>query len=82
MILSYLGWTLQTMQPVVMIYWIISTKYLKIIESIDNAYLLNEGDVLVTEDMVGHRLGEFSPTRVFRGHGSGHAKELQENTKR
>ena len=24
--------------------------------------------VYVTEDMVGHRLGEFSPTRVFRGH--------------
>jgi len=25
--------------------------------------------VLVTEDMVGHKLGEFSPTRTFRGHG-------------
>jgi small subunit ribosomal protein S19 len=25
-------------------------------------------DVFVTEDMVGHRLGEFSPTRMFRGH--------------
>jgi small subunit ribosomal protein S19 len=24
--------------------------------------------VYVTEDMVGHRLGEFSPTRIFRGH--------------
>jgi small subunit ribosomal protein S19 len=24
--------------------------------------------VFVTEDMVGHRLGEFSPTRTFRGH--------------
>ncbi len=24
--------------------------------------------VTVTEDMVGHRLGEFSPTRTFRGH--------------
>jgi small subunit ribosomal protein S19 len=24
--------------------------------------------VFVTEDMVGHRLGEFSPTRVFRKH--------------
>ena len=24
--------------------------------------------VYVTEDMVGHRLGEFAPTRVFRGH--------------
>lgn len=26
-------------------------------------------EVFVTEDMVGHRLGEFSPTRTFRGHG-------------
>jgi len=24
--------------------------------------------VYVTEDMVGHKLGEFSPTRTFRGH--------------
>jgi len=26
-------------------------------------------DVFVTEDMVGHRLGEFAPTRTFHGHG-------------
>ncbi|MFA6074786.1 MAG: 30S ribosomal protein S19 [Negativicutes bacterium] len=26
--------------------------------------------VYITEDMVGHKLGEFSPTRTFRGHGS------------
>lgn len=25
--------------------------------------------VFITEDMVGHRLGEFSATRTFRGHG-------------
>lgn len=25
--------------------------------------------VFVNEEMVGHRLGEFSPTRTFRGHG-------------
>ena len=25
-------------------------------------------DVFVTEDMVGHKLGEFSPTRTFKGH--------------
>lgn len=24
--------------------------------------------ILITEDMVGHKLGEFSPTRMFRGH--------------
>ena len=26
-------------------------------------------NVYVTEDMVGHRFGEFSPTRTFKGHG-------------
>lgn len=25
--------------------------------------------VYITEDMVGHKLGEFAPTRKFRGHG-------------
>nr|MDD6335550.1 ribosomal protein S19 family protein [bacterium] len=24
--------------------------------------------VYITEDMVGHKLGEFAPTRLFRGH--------------
>jgi len=27
--------------------------------------------VYVTENMVGHKLGEFSPTRTFRGHAGG-----------
>ena len=27
--------------------------------------------VYVTEDMVGHKLGEFAPTRKFTGHGGG-----------
>jgi len=31
--------------------------------------------VFVTEDMVGHKLGEFSPTRMFRGH-SGAGKKV------
>ena len=26
-------------------------------------------EILISEDMVGHRLGEFSATRTFRGHG-------------
>ena len=30
--------------------------------------------VYITEDMVGHKLGEFSPTRVFKGH-TGHTAE-------
>ena len=31
--------------------------------------------VFVTENMVGHRLGEFSPTRKFKSHGGKLAKE-------
>jgi len=31
--------------------------------------------VLVREEMIGHRLGEFSPTRKFRRHGGKMAKE-------
>ena len=27
-------------------------------------------DVFISESMVGHRLGEFAPTRTFRGHGA------------
>ncbi|HLP52266.1 MAG TPA: 30S ribosomal protein S19 [Chitinophagales bacterium] len=30
--------------------------------------------VYVTENMVGHKLGEFSPTRVFKGHAGNKAK--------
>jgi small subunit ribosomal protein S19 len=30
--------------------------------------------VYVTENMVGHKLGEFSPTRTFRGHSAHTAK--------
>lgn len=30
--------------------------------------------VYVTENMVGHKLGEFSPTRTFRGHSGSSAK--------
>ncbi len=33
--------------------------------------------VFVTENMVGHKLGEFSPTRTFRGHTSKTAKAAQ-----
>ena len=31
--------------------------------------------VYITENMVGHRLGEFSPTRIFRGHARAAAVE-------
>jgi small subunit ribosomal protein S19 len=33
--------------------------------------------VFITENMVGHKLGEFSPTRKFRGHGGKLAKSQQ-----
>ncbi len=38
-------------------------------------------EVIVTEDMVGHRLGEFSPTRTFRKHGGKMQKELEQKQK-
>lgn len=31
--------------------------------------------IFITEQMVGHKLGEFAPTRFFKGHGSAHTKE-------
>ena len=31
-------------------------------------------NVSVSENMVGHRLGEFAPTRIFKGHGAHTAK--------
>jgi len=31
--------------------------------------------VLVTEDTVGHKLGEFAPTRTFKGHSRGKGKK-------
>ncbi len=35
---------------------------------VHNGKIFNK--VFVTEDMVGHKLGEFSPTRTFKGHSS------------
>ncbi len=44
-------------------------------EFIGHTFMVHNGKVFnrvfVTEDMVGHRLGEFSPTRTFRGHARG-----------
>ncbi|HBU69795.1 MAG TPA: 30S ribosomal protein S19 [Elusimicrobia bacterium] len=31
--------------------------------------------IFISEHMVGHKLGEFAPTRFFRGHGAAHTKE-------
>ncbi len=42
-------------------------------EFVNKYFLVHNGrtfiEVFITEDMVGHKLGEFSPTRTFRGHG-------------
>ncbi|MDP3953353.1 MAG: 30S ribosomal protein S19 [bacterium] len=38
-------------------------------------------DVVVTEDMVGHKLGEFSPTRKFTKHGGKMQKEIEQKIK-
>lgn len=38
-------------------------------------------EVLISEDMVGHRLGEFSPTRKFVRHGGKMQKELEMKAK-
>jgi small subunit ribosomal protein S19 len=44
-------------------------------EFVGQTFLVHNGKVFnrvfVTEDMVGHKLGEFSPTRMFRGHSGG-----------
>lgn len=43
-------------------------------EFIGHTFLVHNGrahiSVYVTEDMVGHKLGEFAATRTFRGHGA------------
>ena len=31
--------------------------------------------IYISEQMVGHKLGEFAPTRFFKGHGQAHTKE-------
>ena len=42
-------------------------------EFVGHTFLVHNGKaflkVFVTEEMVGHKLGEFSLTRIFRGHG-------------
>src|ERR1700730_4351819 len=47
-------------------------------EFVGQAFLIHNGRqftrLYVTEDMVGHKLGEFAPTRMFRGHSGGKAK--------
>ena len=37
--------------------------------------------VYITEDMVGHRFGEFAPTRTYRGHGSDKSAKIRKTAK-
>ena len=45
---------------------------------IGHTFLIHNGKIFpklfVTEDMVGHKLGEFSPTRIFKGHSGARSK--------
>jgi small subunit ribosomal protein S19 len=45
---------------------------------IGHTFLIHNGrqfmKLFVTEDMVGHKLGEFAPTRIFKGHSGGKGK--------
>lgn len=45
----------------------ISPDFVGVTFAVHNGRVFTE--VFVTEGMVGHRLGEFAPTRTFRGHG-------------
>ncbi|MGH8595125.1 MAG: 30S ribosomal protein S19 [Gammaproteobacteria bacterium] len=49
-------------------------------EFVGHTFLVHNGKqhiaVFVTENMVGHRLGEFSPTRTFRAHGAATEKAV------
>ncbi len=42
-------------------------------EFVNHTFAVHNGrifvNIFISEPMVGHRLGEFAPTRVFRGHG-------------
>ena len=44
-------------------------------EFVGHTFMIHNGRLFiklyVTEDMVGHKLGEFSPTRIFKGHSGG-----------
>jgi small subunit ribosomal protein S19 len=48
-------------------------------EFVASTFLIHNGrqftKLFVTEDMVGHKLGEFAPTRTFKGHSGGKGKK-------
>ncbi len=54
-------------------------------EMVGHAFGVHNGkdfiEVRVTEDMIGHRLGEFSPTRKFVRHGGKIQKDIEQKAK-
>ena len=50
----------------------ITPEFVGVTFAVHNGKVFNP--VFVTENMVGHRLGEFSPTRTFKKHGAHTAK--------
>lgn len=48
-------------------------------EFVNHTFLVHNGKqfikVLINEEMIGHKLGELAPTRIFRSHGGKLAKE-------
>jgi len=52
-------------------------------EFVGLTFLIHNGikfiPVFITENMVGHKLGEFSPTRIFRKHGA-HTEQSMDKT--
>jgi len=56
-----------------------SRRSLVIPDFVGHTFMVHNGkifnSVFVTENMVGHKLGEFSPTRIFKKHG-GHTEKV------
>ncbi len=54
-------------------------------EMVGHTFAVHNGkifiEVTISEDMIGHRLGEFSPTRKFVRHGGKIQKELEQKAK-
>jgi small subunit ribosomal protein S19 len=54
-------------------------------EFVGHTFAVHNGNkfipVYITENMVGHKLGEFAPTRTYRGH-AGHRKEQKAAAKK
>ena len=50
------------------------SKKKEVVKTWSRASMISPVPVYVTEQMVGHKLGEFAPTRTFRGHSGNNKK--------